>query len=595
MFSKKSTIILLAGVLILCSVAGIIYFISRNHGKDQTSLGYSSPSQETNVGLTQNGESDAEHDPTGTPEPASLSDSIPEPDLPQKGGSNGNISPEPSEPSPNGDETTPAPLRVITVNNAQELVSQIASNTHVRLMPGLYDFSSFDRDFYTFYYNYRGLRNLENVVFEGIGEEQVDFLSGSVYSDVLSISNSKNITLKNLNLGHISPVEGYSCEGGVIYLSECDGITIDDCTMFGCGTIGIYANNVSNLVCTNSTIRDCAEDLVCLVNSRDVLFQDCTFKSRDFEEIMLYEVSNISMVNCSLIGEKTYYPNILFNGKPIISEPIDGREYIVNDLWHEEYKLKNIAVSGKEYYKELEMLHEGLSAEIICFRFGTRDFSLVECVLIYDEPLKDEEILPQIKAARQFMYKNFAYFDEISVTMGHPETGEPWNGSRDDNIVLGNYKDLGKVMNDQRTYLSVAQAEEILRKWMPPIINRSFEVQEESPEVKYNITRIEKNEVYYLFDIHVGPLTYSYVFYVNAFDGTISHGGKSVGRPTQEQVEAVLSALAESRVTVSEDETFWAFTLDETYIETSLINATYILKNVDGKLIAEPYDEWVDY
>jgi len=26
-----------------------------------------------------------------------------------------------------------------------------------------------------------------------------------------------------------------------------------------------------------------------------------------------------------------------------------------------------------------------------------------------------------------------------------------------------------------------------------------------------------------------------------------------------------------------------------------LIDATYILKNADGKLIAEPYDEWADY
>ena len=259
-----------------------------------------------------------------------------------------------SEESKKSEETTPTSIRVITVNNAQELASQIASNTHIKLMPGSYDLNSVDRSYYTFYFN-GSFKYLENVIIEGIGEGQVDFLTESAESEVLRITNSKNITLKNLNLGHKPPVRSGYCEDGVISLSGCDGITIDNCTLFGCGTIGIYANNVSNLVCTNSTIRDCAEDLVCLVNSRDVLFQDCTFKSRDFEEIMLYEVSNISMVNCSLIGEKTYYPNILFNGKPIISEPIDGREYIVNDLWHEEYKLKNIAVSGKEYYKECSM------------------------------------------------------------------------------------------------------------------------------------------------------------------------------------------------------------------------------------------------
>lgn len=49
MFRKKSTIILLAGILTLCSVAGIIYFINRNNGIDQTSLDYSSPQP----GLTQ--------------------------------------------------------------------------------------------------------------------------------------------------------------------------------------------------------------------------------------------------------------------------------------------------------------------------------------------------------------------------------------------------------------------------------------------------------------------------------------------------------------------------------------------------------------
>jgi len=64
MFRKKSTIILLAGILTLCSVAGIIYYISSNHGQDQTSLDYSSPPQETDSDLTENNESDIRPDPS---------------------------------------------------------------------------------------------------------------------------------------------------------------------------------------------------------------------------------------------------------------------------------------------------------------------------------------------------------------------------------------------------------------------------------------------------------------------------------------------------------------------------------------------------
>ena len=274
MFKKKSVVILIVSVLIVCFIGGVVLFVNKNNDKSQELYTSTLQSQDEETSPSSNGKPDDESYPDST------SDTIPPPnDTPDEKNE--------AEPSYDDEKSTPKPLRVITVNNAQELVSQIASNTHIKLMPGSYDFNSFDEKFYTFYYNYRGLRNLENVVIEGIGEEQIDFLTGSAYSDVLHISNSKKITLKNLNLGHKPPVKSGYCEGGVISLSECDGITIDNCTMFGCGTIGIYAYNVSNLVCTNSTIKDCTEDLVYLVTAEGVLFQDCTFISRDFEEIIL--------------------------------------------------------------------------------------------------------------------------------------------------------------------------------------------------------------------------------------------------------------------------------------------------------------------
>lgn len=106
------------------------------------------------------------------------------------------------------------PAETIVVHNARELMENLGSNKHFLLAPdGDYDLCNIDETSPSGYSQDR-LSKLENVIIEGQGEAQVDFLTDSLLNSVLYLAECKNITLKNY--GHpyysleLSVSEGYS-------------------------------------------------------------------------------------------------------------------------------------------------------------------------------------------------------------------------------------------------------------------------------------------------------------------------------------------------------------------------------------------------
>ena len=94
------------------------------------------------------------------------------------------------------------------------------------------------------------------------------------YADVLYFENCRDISLKDMTLGHrIEP--GY-CAGNVVELMLCTGVTIERCGLFGCGVIGICAANCSDLLVSESNIYDCSYLGAQLDNVEDALFTGCS-------------------------------------------------------------------------------------------------------------------------------------------------------------------------------------------------------------------------------------------------------------------------------------------------------------------------------
>ena len=122
------------------------------------------------------------------------------------------------------------------------------------------------------------LMNLRNLTI--VGEKNAEIVVTPRYANVLNFEKCNNITIKNLTLGHTD--EGY-CTGGVIGMSDCEDITIEDCDLYGCGTYGIEASRSRGIEMKRSIIRDCSYGIMELRSCKFVNFEKCDFiRNREY-------------------------------------------------------------------------------------------------------------------------------------------------------------------------------------------------------------------------------------------------------------------------------------------------------------------------
>ncbi len=161
-----------------------------------------------------------------------------------------------------------AAMKTVTVSNAEELLAAIASDTKIILEPGKYEIKYRQYRTEPFYSNsgkkYYGdfsllIYDIENLELYGNGQAEITVDVG--FLPVISVRNSNNISFSGMTLGHDVP--SYSCEdsGYVFSLIDCNGVTIENCDMYGCGILGIDSNDTNGITISNSLIRDCSEAL----------------------------------------------------------------------------------------------------------------------------------------------------------------------------------------------------------------------------------------------------------------------------------------------------------------------------------------------
>jgi parallel beta-helix repeat protein len=139
--------------------------------------------------------------------------------------------------------------------------------------------------------------NINNLTIRGADENNYTKIYASPsFVDVLSFTGCTGITLENLELGHYP--ETRDCDGAVLGLYECDGITINKCELFGCGYTGILATDSENVKVTNSIIRDCTVSNISLYDCENFHFYKCELKSEN--DIDCYDSKNITFEKCLL-------------------------------------------------------------------------------------------------------------------------------------------------------------------------------------------------------------------------------------------------------------------------------------------------------
>lgn len=196
------------------------------------------------------------------------------------------------------------------VSTVDEFLAAIAPDTTIYLEEGEYDLStataygSFGGKYYSWQDTYDGpqlvIANADNLTITGEGAEKVSIAAIPRYADVLHFTNCDGLTLMNFTAGH---TQGPSqCAGDVLWLDDCDGATIEGCSLYGCGVIGISAYDSEDMEIRTTEIYECSSGAVRFYGCVNISMDDCNVHDNGGDTYAVYESRNIT-VNGTALGE----------------------------------------------------------------------------------------------------------------------------------------------------------------------------------------------------------------------------------------------------------------------------------------------------
>ena len=197
-------------------------------------------------------------------------------------------SPEPT-PMPPASTEASAENTVPVGLDVDEFLAAIAPDTTIELSPGTYDLSKAsdygretDSEYYRWEEVYDGyelvIENVENLTIAASADDPSETVISAVprYADVLAFRDCGSVTLSGFTAGHT--VEQGQCAGGVLHLEGADNVTVDGCSLYGCGVLGVQAENCRNLLVSDTDIYECSFGAVELTSCRNVQFDRCSFR-----------------------------------------------------------------------------------------------------------------------------------------------------------------------------------------------------------------------------------------------------------------------------------------------------------------------------
>ena len=192
----------------------------------------------------------------------------------------------------------------VTVTTADEFLAAIAPNTEIIVDAELINLSTAKgygetkTDYYYWAEAYDGpelyITEVSNLTIRGASEDHTVNVISSVprYSNVLNFFNCANIMVNGLTVGHTEE-PGY-CLGGVLFFMNSQDILVEDCGLFGCGTLGVKAESSKNIQIINNDIYDCSVGGVELTNCDDVNVDGNTFRELGGPNFRVYGCGTIT-------------------------------------------------------------------------------------------------------------------------------------------------------------------------------------------------------------------------------------------------------------------------------------------------------------
>lgn len=204
--------------------------------------------------------------------------------------------------------------REVTVTSTNEFLAAIAPNTVIYIdmleMDPIVFESKKEREisrYCKFEEAFDGyqlvIQNVNGLSIIGPETVRARILTPYSYANVMVFRNCSNLELRWLNCGH--DMEGY-CTGGVLAFDGCSAVSIRNCDLWGCGTVGLDLANSWDFDISYTTIRDCSYGIMYVNNCEDIRFSYCLMHdNREFDLMYFTDSQGISFEYCVIWNNRT--------------------------------------------------------------------------------------------------------------------------------------------------------------------------------------------------------------------------------------------------------------------------------------------------
>ena len=198
----------------------------------------------------------------------------------------------------------------VTIATPQELFDAIAPDTTITIKAGVYDLSTVTETANQYVTAGSGTAALWLVRVDGLTLQaesgaNVEFVTPDLFSEVIKFTNCNGITLSGIKAGH-SVTDEYQCDAGVVWFENSAEITIDNCLLYGCGSIGISLWDCIYAQISDTTVTDCSLRAVDLSRSNNIVFTECSFvDNRAYGCVIFGNDSSAEFVDCDISGNRS--------------------------------------------------------------------------------------------------------------------------------------------------------------------------------------------------------------------------------------------------------------------------------------------------
>ena len=204
----------------------------------------------------------------------------------------------------------------VNVSDIDGFLSAIAPNTEIHLASGVYDLtkaSNYGRMDSSEYYhwNHYGFAGQYELCIEKVDGlriigENAEILTVPRSSNVMVFRGCNQLFLRGLTVGHTEAAQ--ACEGGVIRLENCADTVIDTCGLYGCGTIGVWAEGSTNLRVSDTDIYHCSAAGISFSDGMLLSVENCNIYDCGREEaymgaagaFLFNNASDVTVRNCDI-------------------------------------------------------------------------------------------------------------------------------------------------------------------------------------------------------------------------------------------------------------------------------------------------------